>query len=51
MPPPLFTDISDRGENEGTDFNKINILPEHLLTIGLSFRLRFTDSDLQTLIT
>ena len=35
MPPPLFTNISDRGENAGTDFNQINILPEHLhLTVN-----------------
>ena len=35
MPPPLFTDISNREENKRSDFNQINILPEHLhLTVN-----------------
>ena len=34
-PLPSLPTLSERGENEGTDFNKINILPEHLhLTVN-----------------
>ena len=35
MPLPSLPTLSERGENGGTDFNKINIFPEHLhLTVN-----------------